>query len=90
MMFDGVAKVAAKVAGNPEPPIVHYDPKSLCFRDGKKVFPMQPQHFFTGVHYAMTDLDWKPKVRYGGIYPAGRLRKRFCTHQGWWWIEGRL
>jgi len=22
---------------------------------------MRPQHFFTGIHKAMQDLDWKPK-----------------------------
>ena len=57
--FDGVAKVAAKVMGK-EAEIVHYEPKSLSFPEGKKAFPMRPQHFFTGIQQAMDDLDWKP------------------------------
>lgn len=59
--FDGVAKAAAKVMGKSEPEIVHYDPKEFTFPEGKKAFPMRPQHFFTGIHQAMEDLDWKPK-----------------------------
>ncbi|KAL7579720.1 hypothetical protein ACA910_021864 [Epithemia clementina (nom. ined.)] len=58
--FDGVAKAAGKVMGKNDVEIVHYDPKSLTFPEGKKAFPMRPQHFFTGVHQAMTDLDWTP------------------------------
>jgi hypothetical protein len=26
-----------------------------------QAFPMRPQHFFTGIHQAMADLDWAPK-----------------------------
>jgi len=59
--FDGVARIAAKAAGRPEPEIVHYDPKDFAFPEGKKAFPMRPQHFFTGIHRAMVDLDWKPE-----------------------------
>jgi nucleoside-diphosphate-sugar epimerase len=57
--FDGVAREAAKVLGK-EARIVHYDPKDYNFPSGKKAFPMRPQHFFTGIHRAMEDLDWKP------------------------------
>jgi len=58
--FDGVAKVAAQVMGKGDAEIVHYDPKSLTFPEGKKAFPMRPQHFFTGIQQAMDDLDWTP------------------------------
>ena len=58
--FDGVARTAAKVMGKSDVDIVHYDPKSLTFPEGKKAFPMRPQHFFTGVQQAMDDLEWKP------------------------------
>ena len=57
--FDGVAKTAAKVMGK-EVEIIHYEPKDFEFPEGKKAFPMRPQHFFTGIHQAMKDLDWKP------------------------------
>mmetsp|Transcript_22760 Transcript_22760/g.49497 ORF Transcript_22760/g.49497 Transcript_22760/m.49497 type:complete len:357 (+) Transcript_22760:192-1262(+) len=59
--FDGVARVAAKVAGKETVEIVHYDPSAVAFPEGKKAFPMRPQHFFTGIHQAMTDLEWSPK-----------------------------
>lgn len=59
--FDGVAKAAAKVMGKPEPEIVHFEPKEFTFPEGKKAFPMRPQHFFTGIHQAMEDLNWKPQ-----------------------------
>jgi hypothetical protein len=26
-----------------------------------QAFPMRPQHFFTGIHQAMADLDWVPQ-----------------------------
>ena len=26
-----------------------------------QAFPMRPQHFFTNIHQAMTDLEWSPK-----------------------------
>lgn len=58
--FDGVAKAAAAVVGR-EAEIVHYEPKDFTFPEGKKAFPMRPQHFFTGIHQAMEDLDWKPQ-----------------------------
>ena len=60
--FDGVARAAAKAAGiDPSTvEIVHYDPKKFKFPEGKKAFPMRPQHFFTGIHRAMKDLDWAP------------------------------
>lgn len=39
--------------------IVHYNPKDYDF--GKlKAFPFRPQHFFTSVEKAMTDLNWAP------------------------------
>jgi len=61
--FDGVVKTAAKAAGvDPSTiKIVHYEPKNVEFPEGKKAFPMRPQHFFTGIHRAMEDLDWRPK-----------------------------
>jgi len=58
--FDGVAKTAAAVMGKTAE-IVHYEPKKFTFPEGKKAFPMRPQHFFTGIHQAMEDLDWKPE-----------------------------
>lgn len=58
--FDGVAKTAAKVMGK-EAQIVHYDPKDFTFPEGKKAFPMRPQHFFTGINQAIKDLEWTPK-----------------------------
>eukprot|EP00536_Pseudo-nitzschia_multiseries_P005547 jgi/Psemu1/285852/fgenesh1_pg.104_\ len=58
--FDGVAKAAGKVLGK-EVEIIHYEPKDLSFPEGKKAFPMRPQHFFTNIHQAMVDLDWSPK-----------------------------
>ncbi|KAG7364803.1 NAD-dependent epimerase/dehydratase [Nitzschia inconspicua] len=58
--FDGVAKAAGKVLGK-EVEIIHYNPKEFTFPEGKKAFPMRPQHFFTGIHQAMEDLDWAPK-----------------------------
>mmetsp|Transcript_9859 Transcript_9859/g.23212 ORF Transcript_9859/g.23212 Transcript_9859/m.23212 type:complete len:352 (-) Transcript_9859:239-1294(-) len=58
--FDGVAKACAKVVGK-EAKIIHYDPSDISFPEGKKAFPMRPQHFFTNIHQAMTDLDWTPK-----------------------------
>ena len=58
--FDGVAKTAAKVMGKAAE-IVHYNPKDFSFPEGKKAFPMRPQHFFTGIHQAMKDLDWAPQ-----------------------------
>jgi nucleoside-diphosphate-sugar epimerase len=61
--FDGVAKAAAKAAGlDPSKvEIIHYDPKKVTFPEDKKGFPMRPQHFFTGIHKAMKDLEWAPK-----------------------------
>lgn len=58
--FDGVAKAAGKAVGKNNVEIVHYDPKSYTFPENLKAFPMRPQHFYTGVHQAMVDLDWKP------------------------------
>lgn len=58
--FDGVAKTAATVMGK-EVEIFHYNPKEFEFPSGKKAFPMRPQHFFTGIHEAMRDLDWAPE-----------------------------
>mmetsp|Transcript_11385 Transcript_11385/g.21736 ORF Transcript_11385/g.21736 Transcript_11385/m.21736 type:complete len:349 (-) Transcript_11385:121-1167(-) len=58
--FDGVAQTAAAVMGKTAE-IVHYNPKDFTFPEGKKAFPMRPQHFFTGIHQAMEDLDWKPR-----------------------------
>lgn len=60
--FDGVARAAAKASGlDPSKlEIIHYDPKKFQFPEGSKAFPMRPQHFFTGIHRAMADLDWAP------------------------------
>lgn len=58
--FDGVAKAAAKAAGKDSVDIIHYEAKDFTFPEGKKAFPMRPLHFFTGIHRAMEDLDWKP------------------------------
>ena len=58
--FDGVAETAAKVMGKTID-IVHYNPKEYTFPEGKKAFPMRPQHFFTGIGQAMRDLEWTPK-----------------------------
>jgi len=58
--FNGVAKAAGKVLGK-EVEIINYEPSDLSFPEGKKAFPMRPQHFFTNIHQAMNDLDWAPK-----------------------------
>jgi len=60
--FDGACKVAAEVVGrNPDDvEIVHYNPKDFKFPEGKKAFPMRPQHFFTNVDKARRDLEWEP------------------------------
>ena len=58
--FNGVAAIAAKVM-NKKAEIVHYNPKDFTFPEGKKAFPMRPQHFFTNVRQAMEDLNWKPE-----------------------------
>lgn len=61
MTFDGVAKLCAVAAGKDPKKleIVHYNPKDYDF--GKlKAFPFRPQHFFTSVEKAMTDLNWAP------------------------------
>lgn len=58
--FDGVVQAAAKVMGKSPPEIIHYDPAEYDFPKGSKAFPMRPQHFFTGIHQAMEDLQWKP------------------------------
>lgn len=59
--FDGVARTAAKVMGKDGVKIVHFEPKEFEFPEGKKAFPMRPQHFFTGIRRAMEDLEWKPR-----------------------------
>lgn len=58
--FDGVAKAAGKAIGK-EVKIIHYNPSDISFPEGKKAFPMRPQHFFTNIQQAMKDLDWSPK-----------------------------
>lgn len=58
--FNGVAKAAGKVLGK-EVEIINYEPSDLSFPEGKKAFPMRPQHFFTNIHQAMNDLGWAPK-----------------------------
>jgi nucleoside-diphosphate-sugar epimerase len=60
--FDGLARACAIAAGKSADAlnIVHYDPKQFDFGK-RKAFPMRVQHFFTDVHKAIADLDWKPK-----------------------------
>lgn len=60
--FDGLAKACATAVGkDPDAlKIVHYDPAQFDFGK-KKAFPMRVQHFFTDVHKAQSELNWKPK-----------------------------
>lgn len=60
--FDGLARACAIAAGKSaeDLAIVHYNPKDFDFGK-RKAFPMRAQHFFTDVHKAMTELDWKPQ-----------------------------
>lgn len=61
--FDGMAKLAAKAAGVPEPQIVHYDPKSVTVpEDFPKGFPFRGMHFFVSIEKAKRDVPtWAPK-----------------------------
>ena len=60
--FDGLAKAAAIAAGKSadDLKIVHYNPKDFDFGK-KKAFPLRPQHFFTDIHKAKTELNWQPE-----------------------------
>ncbi len=59
--FDGLAKACAVAAGKSEEvQIVHYDPKAFDFGK-RKAFPMRAQHFFTDIHKAKQELNWKPQ-----------------------------
>jgi nucleoside-diphosphate-sugar epimerase len=60
--FDGLAKAAAIAAGKSaeDLKIVHYNPKEFDFGK-KKAFPLRPQHFFTDIHKAKTELNWQPE-----------------------------
>ena len=58
--FDGMARLCARAAGKDPNSlrIVHYDPGKVDL--GKaKAFPFRPQHFFTSVNKALSELDWK-------------------------------
>lgn len=59
--FDGVVETAAMVMRKDVVGTLHYQPKDVRLPEGKKGFPMRPQHFFTGIHRAMIDLEWTPK-----------------------------
>jgi len=61
--FDGMAKVCAEAAGQPEPKIVHYDPKAIKVpEDFPKAFPFRGMHFFAGIEKAKQDVPtWSPK-----------------------------
>jgi nucleoside-diphosphate-sugar epimerase len=60
--FDGLAKACAEAAGKSanDLKLVHYDPKQFDFGK-RKAFPLRPQHFFTDIHKAQTELNWQPK-----------------------------
>jgi nucleoside-diphosphate-sugar epimerase len=60
--FDGLAKAAAIAVGKSaeDLKIVHYNPKDFDFGK-KKAFPLRPQHFFTDIHKAKTELNWQPE-----------------------------
>jgi nucleoside-diphosphate-sugar epimerase len=60
--FDGLARACAVAAGKDPASLklVHYDPKQFDFGK-RKAFPMRPQHFFTDIHKATTELNWKPE-----------------------------
>lgn len=60
--FDGLAKACAEAAGKSPDTLnlVHYDPKQFDFGK-RKAFPLRPQHFFTDIHKAQTELDWQPE-----------------------------
>jgi nucleoside-diphosphate-sugar epimerase len=54
------AAAAAAASARAAVKIKHFDPKAHDFGK-KKAFPMRPQHFYTSVAKAMTDLDWAPQ-----------------------------
>jgi len=59
--FDGLARACAIACGKPaDVPLIHYDPQQFDFGK-RKAFPMRGQHFFAGIHKAITDLDWTPQ-----------------------------
>ncbi|MBW4691979.1 MAG: NAD-dependent epimerase/dehydratase family protein [Lyngbya sp. HA4199-MV5] len=60
--FDGLARACAIAAGKAPDAleIVHYDPKQFDFGK-RKAFPLRPQHFFTSIQKAQTDLHWHPQ-----------------------------
>ncbi len=60
--FDGLAKACAEAAEKSPDTLnlVHYDPKQFDFGK-RKAFPLRPQHFFTEIHKAQTELDWQPE-----------------------------
>ncbi|CAM9608094.1 unnamed protein product [Chrysoparadoxa australica] len=60
--FDGMVRACAQAMGkDPDSvEIKHFDPKMFDFGK-KKAFPMRPQHFFTSVEKAMTELNWAPE-----------------------------
>ena len=60
--FDNLARACAVAMGkSPENvQIVHYNPKNFDFGK-RKAFPFRPQHFFTSVTKATSELNWQPK-----------------------------
>jgi nucleoside-diphosphate-sugar epimerase len=60
--FNGLAKSCAIAMGKEakEINIINYDPKAFNFGK-RKAFPMRPQHFFTDINKAITELNWQPK-----------------------------
>lgn len=60
--FDGLARACAIAAGQSpdDVQLVHYNPKQFDFGK-RKAFPMRVQHFFTDIHNAVRDLNWKPE-----------------------------
>lgn len=60
--FDGLARVCAVAAGKSaeDVELVHYDPAEFDFGK-RKAFPLRQQHFFTDIHRATTELDWRPQ-----------------------------
>lgn len=60
--FDGLAQACAEAVGRDPASLelVHYDPKAFDFGK-RKAFPLRPQHFFTSIEKAKTDLNWTPQ-----------------------------
>jgi nucleoside-diphosphate-sugar epimerase len=60
--FNGLARACAVAVGkNPESiKIINYDPQKFDFGK-RKPFPLRVQHFYTDIHKAIAELNWRPE-----------------------------